>query len=42
MYSQGGVVLLVIAGCEIGFWIVVAAGLIARYPLRSPVRVAHF
>ncbi|MDL4820661.1 hypothetical protein [Actinomadura opuntiae] len=24
----------VIAGCEIGFWVVLAAGLLARYPLR--------
>ncbi|WP_242893545.1 hypothetical protein [Actinomadura litoris] len=24
----------VIAGCEIGFWVVLAAGLVARYPLR--------
>lgn len=26
----------VIIGCEIGFWILLAAGLIARYPLRLP------
>ncbi|WP_131742378.1 hypothetical protein [Actinomadura roseirufa] len=26
--------LAVIAGCEIGFWVVLAAGLVARYPLR--------
>ncbi|MFI0408471.1 hypothetical protein [Actinomadura sp. 3N508] len=24
----------IIAGCEIGFWVVLAAGLVARYPLR--------
>ncbi|MEU5988974.1 hypothetical protein ABZ806_08355 [Spirillospora sp. NPDC047418] len=28
------VLIAVIAGCEIGFWIVLAAGLLARYPLR--------
>lgn len=28
------VLIAVIAGCEIGFWIVLAAGLAARYPLR--------
>jgi hypothetical protein len=28
------VLVAVIAGCEIGFWIVLAAGLVARYPLR--------
>lgn len=26
----------VIVGCEIGFWVVLAAGLLARYPLRRP------
>ncbi|NBE84751.1 aldose epimerase family protein [Micromonospora rubida] len=26
----------VIIGCEIGFWVVLAAGLVARYPLRRP------
>ncbi|GAA4309675.1 hypothetical protein GCM10023178_74400 [Actinomadura luteofluorescens] len=26
--------LAVIAGCEIGFWVLLAAGLLARYPLR--------
>jgi hypothetical protein len=29
-------VLFLIAGCEIGFWVVVTAGLVARYPMRSP------
>jgi hypothetical protein len=28
------VLVAVIAGCEIGFWVVLAAGLTARYPLR--------
>ncbi|SCG39316.1 hypothetical protein [Micromonospora halophytica] len=28
--------LAVIVGCEIGFWVVLAAGLVARYPLRRP------
>ena len=27
--------LLLIAGCEIGFWVLVVAGLLARYPLRA-------
>lgn len=26
----------VIVACEIGFWVVIAAGLVARYPLRRP------
>ncbi|MFG3698347.1 hypothetical protein ACGF5C_10585 [Micromonospora sp. NPDC047620] len=26
----------VIVACEIGFWVVLAAGLVARYPLRRP------
>ena len=29
-------VLLVIIGCEIGFWVVVFAGLAVRYGLRAP------
>lgn len=28
--------LAVIAACEIGFWVVLGAGLLARYPLRRP------
>ncbi|MFI9642594.1 hypothetical protein ACIG87_21460 [Micromonospora sp. NPDC051925] len=28
--------LAVIIGCEIGFWVLLAAGLVARYPLRRP------
>ncbi|WP_432523679.1 hypothetical protein [Kineococcus sp. SYSU DK006] len=28
--------LLLIAGCEVGFWVLVGAGLLARYPLRAP------
>lgn len=27
---------LVIVGCEVGFWLVLGAGLVARYPLRLP------
>jgi hypothetical protein len=30
------VLVAVIVGCEIGFWVVLAAGLLARYPLRRP------
>ncbi|MDI5944050.1 hypothetical protein QLR68_39155, partial [Micromonospora sp. DH15] len=26
----------VIVGCEIGFWVLLVAGLVARYPLRRP------
>lgn len=32
----GGVLLGVIVGCEIAFWVLLAAGLVARYPLRRP------
>ncbi|MBF0722116.1 hypothetical protein IR165_06920 [Sanguibacter inulinus] len=35
LLSENPLVLLVIA-CEIGFWVVLAAGLVARYPLRRP------
>ncbi|MEV4769187.1 hypothetical protein [Micromonospora humida] len=28
--------LAVIVGCEIGFWVLLVAGLVARYPLRRP------
>ena len=27
---------LLIAACEVGFWVLVVAGLVARYPLRAP------
>jgi len=30
------VLFAVIAGCEIGFWVLLAAGLVARYLLRLP------
>ncbi|MEW2519147.1 hypothetical protein [Actinacidiphila alni] len=29
-------IVAVIAGCEIGFWLLLAAGLVLRYPLRRP------
>ena len=35
LLSENPLVLLVVA-CEIGFWVVLAAGLVARYPLRRP------
>ncbi|WP_432512490.1 hypothetical protein [Kineococcus sp. SYSU DK001] len=28
--------LLLIVGCEVAFWVLVVAGLLARYPLRAP------
>jgi CTP:molybdopterin cytidylyltransferase MocA len=30
------VLLAVIAGCEIGFWVLLAAGMVTRYLLRRP------
>jgi len=35
LLSENPLVLLVIA-CEIGFWVVLGAGLVARYPMRRP------
>ncbi len=29
-------ILAIIIACEVGFWVILAAGLIARYPLRRP------
>lgn len=35
LLSENPLVLLVVA-CEIGFWVVLAAGLVVRYPMRRP------
>jgi hypothetical protein len=34
--QPGGVLYVVIAACEVGFWLVLAAGLVVRYALRRP------
>src|SRR5690606_36591860 len=31
------VLLVFIVACEVGFWVLLAAGLVARYPLRRPL-----
>jgi hypothetical protein len=35
-YVRENFILALIIGCEIGFWFFLLAGLVARYPLRSP------